>query len=99
MKKVLGEVYLSFNQVLEIYKRRWKIEEYHKSLKQNLKIEHSPTKVETSQRNHIHLSVRGFIKLEKLRLNYKMNHFAIKEKIYIEALKVAYQKVEELQVA
>jgi len=26
-----------------------------------------------------------------------MNHFAIKEKIYIEALKSAYQKVEELQ--
>ena len=49
--------------------------------------------------NEIHLAVCGFIKLEKLRLNYKMNHFAIKEKIYIEALKVAYQKVEELQVA
>jgi len=28
-----------------------------------------------------------------------MNHFAIKEKIYIEALKVAYQKVWELKVA
>ena len=96
---VTNDIDLSFNQVLEIYKRRWKIEEYHKSLKQNLKIEHSPTKVETSQRNHIHLAVCGFIKLEKLRLNYKMNHFAIKEKIYIEALKVAYQKVEELQVA
>ncbi len=75
---VTNDIDLSFNQVLEIYKRRWKIEEYHKSLKQNLKIEHSPTKLETSQRNHIHLSVRGFIKLEKLRLNYKMNHFAIR---------------------
>ena len=32
-------------------------------------------------------------------VDYKMNHFAIKEKIYIEALKVAYQKVEELMVA
>jgi hypothetical protein len=28
-----------------------------------------------------------------------MNHFAIKEKIYIEALKTAYQKVEELEYA
>jgi len=26
-----------------------------------------------------------------------MNHFTIKEKIYIEALKTAYQKVEELE--
>ena len=96
---VTNDIDLSFDKILEIYKRRWKIEEYHKSLKQNLKIEHSPTKVETSQRNHIYLSVCGFIKLEKLRLNYKMNHFAIKEKIYIEALKVAYQKVGELMVA
>jgi len=28
-----------------------------------------------------------------------MNHFAIKEKIYIEALKVAYEKVGELMIA
>ena len=96
---VTNDIGLSFNEVLEIYKRRWKIEEYHKSLKQNLHIEHSPTKVETSQRNHIHLAVCGFIKLEKLRLHYKMNHFAIKEKIYIEALKTAYEKVRELQIA
>lgn len=72
------------------------IEEYHKSLKQNLKIEHSPTKVEISQRNHIHLTVLAYIKLEKLRLNHKMNHFAIKEKIYIEALRASYEKVKEL---
>ena len=96
---ITNDIDLSFEQTLEIYQKRWKIEEYHKSLKQNLKIEHSPTKVELSQRNHINLTVLAFIKLEKLRLNYKMNHFAIKEKIYIEALKVAYQKVTELQCA
>jgi hypothetical protein len=96
---VTNDIDLLTNKILEIYKRRWKIEEYHKSLKQNLKIEHSPTKVMTSQLNHIFLSVCGFIKLERLRLNYKMNHFAIKEKIYIEALKTAYQKVEELECA
>ncbi len=92
-----NDIDLSFQQTLGIYQKRWKIEEYHKSLKQNLKIEHSPTKVELSQRNHINLTIGAFIKLEKLRLNYKMNHFAIKEKIYIEALKVAYQKVRELK--
>jgi len=96
---VTNDIDLTTNKILEIYKRRWKIEEYHKSLKQNLKIEHSPTKVQTSQLNHIFLSVCGFIKLERLRLNYKMNHFSIKEKIYIEALKVAYQKVEKLECA
>ena len=96
---ITNDITLNFQEVLEIYKKRWKIEEYHKSLKQNLKIEHSPTKVETSQRNHIHLCVCAFIKLEKLRLNYKINHFALKEKIYIEALKSAYEKVSELKCA
>jgi len=96
---VTNDIDLTTDKILEIYKRRWKIEEYHKSLKQNLKIEHSPTKVQISQLNHIFLSVCGFIKLERLRLNYKMNHFAIKEKIYIDALKVAYKIVEELECA
>ena len=96
---VTNDIDLTTDKILEIYKRRWKIEEYHKSLKQNLKIEHSPTKVITSQLNHIFLSVCGFIKLERLRLNYKMNHFAIQEKIYIEALRSAYQKVKELECA
>jgi len=96
---ITNDIGLTTKKILEIYKRRWKIEEYHKSLKQNLKIEHSPTKVQTSQLNHIFLSVCGFIKLERLRLNYKMNHFAIKEKIYIEAMKVAYQKIRELSCA
>ena len=94
---ITNDTNISFQKTLEIYQKRWKIEEYHKSLKQNIKIEHSPTRVEISQRNHINLTILAFIKLEKLRLNYKMNHFAIKEKIYIEALKVAYEKVGELK--
>ena len=94
---VTNDIDLETDKILEIYKRRWKIEEYHKSLKQNLKIEHSPTKVETSQLNHIYLCVCGFIRLEQLRLNYKMNHFAIKEKIYLQALTRAYQEVENLK--
>ena len=77
---VTNDIDLTHQEILEIYKRRWKIEEYHKSLKQNLKIEHSPTKVEISQRSHIFLSVCGFSKLEKLRLSHKINHFALKEK-------------------
>lgn len=96
---VTNDIDLSTNKILEIYKRRWKIEEYHKSLKQNLKIEHSPTKVETSQLNHVFLCTCGFIRLEQLRLNYNMNHFSIKEKIYIQALNTAYQEVDKLKYA
>jgi transposase len=94
---ITNDIDLTPEKILEIYQRRWKVEEYHKSLKQNLKIEHSPTKVESSQRIHIFLSVCGFIELEKLRLNYNMNQFAIKQKIYIEALKATFNKVRELK--
>ncbi len=96
---VTNDIDLSTNKILEIYKRRWKIEEYHKSLKQNLKIEHSPTKVETSQLNHILLCTCGFIRLEYLRINHNLNHFAIKEKIYIQALSTAYKEVDKLKCA
>ena len=41
-----NDIDLTHSETLEIYQRRWKVEEYHKSLKQNLKIEHSPKKVE-----------------------------------------------------
>ena len=94
---ITNDIDLTPEKILEIYQRRWKVEEFHKSLKQNLKIEHSPTKVESSQRVHIFLSVCGFIELEKLRLNYKMNQFTIKQKIYIEALKATFIKVRELK--
>jgi len=47
----------------------------------------------------ITLVLRFISLLNRSSTNYKMNHFVIKEKIYIEALKVAYEKVEDLMVA
>ena len=55
--------------------------------------------VETSQLNHIYLCTCGFIRLEYLRINQGLNHFAIKEKIYIQALSTAYHEVEKLKYA
>ena len=36
------------------------------------------------------------IKLEKLRIKTGLNHFAIKGKIYIEALKIEYDNLEKM---
>ncbi len=41
------------DRIYEIYQKRWRIEEYHKSIKQNTSLEKSPTKVVRSQKNHI----------------------------------------------
>jgi hypothetical protein len=87
------------SDILEIYKRRWKVEEYHKSLKQNLNIEKSPTRTITSQSNHIFFSVCAFVRLEKMKCCYKLNHFALKNKIYLTALNQAMKLIETLKVA
>jgi hypothetical protein len=44
------------DSLYSIYQKRWRIEEYHKSIKQNVSLEKSPTKVERSQKNHLFAS-------------------------------------------
>ena len=80
-----------------LYKKRWSVEEYHKSLKQNTAIAKSPTKIVKTQNNHVFASILAYIKLEKLKFANKMNHFAIKSKIYIAALKTAFKELNDLK--
>jgi hypothetical protein len=72
------------------YHKRWKVEEYHKSLKQNASLEGSPTKTVRTQTNHFFASICAFVKLEKMKLNSGMNHFAIKSKLYANVLSGSY---------
>ena len=59
--------------ILDTYKKRWSIEEYHKSVKQNASFEKSPTRVITSQLNHIYYSIVGYCKLERLKIKTSLN--------------------------
>jgi Transposase DDE domain len=89
------------NQIHTIYQRRWKVEEFHKSLKSNLNLEKSPTKHKTSQSNHIFYSITAFFKLELLTTatvtKYK-NHFQLKASIYVKALKTALEELGKLKL-
>ena len=78
-----------------IYQTRWKVEEFHKSAKQNASLGKSPTKYEVTQSNHIFCSMIAVCKLELLKIKHRKNHFAIKAQLYIKAVKAAF---EELQV-
>jgi transposase len=88
-----GGVPLTDEQFTTIYKKRWSVEEYHKSLKQNVSIAKSPTRTLTTQSNHLFASILAYIKLEKLKFANKMNHFALKTKIYNAALKAAFNEL------
>ena len=57
---------LTFQQVITTYQRRWGVEEYHKSIKQNASAAKAPLKTITTQANHLFASLCAYIKLEKL---------------------------------
>ena len=48
---------LDFSSTNTIYQKRWKVEEYHKSIKQNTSLAKSPTRTVKSQINHIFASM------------------------------------------
>jgi hypothetical protein len=99
----VGELYLtcsdlslSYEQITTIYKKRWGVEEYHKSIKSNLGFAKSPTKIIKTQSNHFVLSILAYVKLEGLKQRTNQNHFAMKAKIYQAALKAARNELLKL---
>lgn len=54
---VTNDLTVAADHLYDIYKRRWRIEEFHKSVKQNASLAKFPTKVERTQRNHIFASM------------------------------------------
>lgn len=100
----VGELYLassdsnlSYVQINTIYKKRWGVEEYHKSTKSNTGFAKSPTKTIKTQTNHYVLSIVAYVKLEWLKQRTQTNHFAMKAQIYLAAQKAAHAELEILK--
>jgi hypothetical protein len=93
---VTSDLTLTYDQITSLYQKRFGVEGYHKSLKQNASLEKSPTRTETTQQNHFFASVCAYVKLERLKLKAGINHFALKSKIYLSALKSAYAELVKL---
>ena len=94
---VSNDFSLSDDDFTTLYKKRWSVEEYHKSLKQNAAIAKSPTRVVKTQSNHIFASIIAYVKLEKLKFSSNLNHFAMKSKIYLAANKAAFNELKILK--
>ena len=80
-----------------IYKKRWSVEVFHKTIKSNTALAKSPTKVPLTQGNHVFMSIYSAFKLECLSLKYKMNHFALKAKLYITVIRQAFDQLRSLK--
>lgn len=94
---ITNDLDLSYLDICTIYKKRWNVENFHKSLKQNASLEKSPTKYETTQANHIFASMLAYCKLEVLKLKENMNHFQLKSRLYIQAVKAAFKELQNLK--
>jgi hypothetical protein len=90
---VSSDTTLTYDQLTTIYQKRWHVEVVHKSLKQNAALERSPTKTMRSQRNHIFAAMIAVTKLECLKLKHHTNHFALKAKLYLKAIKAAFAEL------
>jgi hypothetical protein len=95
---VSSDVTLGYERLTTIYQRRWKVEEYHKSLKVNASLAKSPTKTVRTQSNHCFASIYAFVKLERLKMATKMNHFAVRSRIYLKAVQAAFKELQSLRL-
>ena len=96
---VTSDTTLDGNGITMLYQKRWNVEPYHKSLKQNASLEKSPTQTVTTQTNHFFAALCGYIKLELLKGDTKLNHFALKSKLYLHAIHSAYATLRQLNPA
>lgn len=94
---VTSDLSLSASCMATIYQKRWKVEEYHKSLKSNASFAKSPTKRVRTQSNHFFACLVAFVKLETYRIRTTLNHFALKAKLYQAALASAFQELQALK--
>jgi SRSO17 transposase len=94
-----SDLKLSRCALFTIYQKRWKVEEYHKSLKSNAALAKSPTKLPHTQHNHVFASLVAFVKLESYRTATHLNHFALKAKLYQSALQTAFRELQSLKTS
>lgn len=93
---VTSQIDLSYQQLISLYPIRWKIEESHKSLKNNAALAKSPTKVVRTQANHVFAAFCALVKLEILKLRNRVSHFAIKKAIQIQAARAAMKELNRM---
>ena len=95
---VTNDVTLAADQMNTLYQRRWSVEEFHASLKGNTSLAAAPTRVRQTQLNHVFASIYAFVKLEVLRVEVKLNHFALRSKLYLKALQASFDELRRLKL-
>jgi hypothetical protein len=98
-----GTLYLSTSdrsltqtQMLDLYHKRWKIEEYHKALKQECSLEKSPAHTVKTQSSHIFCSICAFVKLELLHKVTTLSYEGLKLMLHRQAIRTTFKILRSL---
>jgi len=78
----------------ELAHKSWKIEEYHRGIKQFCGVERCQARKGQSQRTHILFSIRAFLRLEVERSRTGKSWFEIKQSIIRDAIRECIKKLE-----
>jgi len=91
---IATDLSMDYEAITTIYKKRWKVEEYHKSLKQHTALAGSPTKVIETQANHFYAAIIAYIKMEKLKFKTGNGHFKLKAILMLAATKTCMNMIQ-----
>jgi hypothetical protein len=85
--------------ILTVYQKRWPVEVFHKSLKQNAALGKAPLRRVTTQNNHVFATLYALFKLECLSIKRRLNHFALRAHLYLKAIRIAFDELQILKAA
>ena len=96
---VTNDLSLSGSDLLGLYQKRWQVECYHKSLKQNAAAARAPLWSVRTLANHLWASLCAYARWEALHMKTRLNHFALKAKIRFAAQQAALTAFRKLSTA
>ena len=96
---VTNELSLSGADLLALYQKRWQVECYHKSLKQNAAAGRAPLWSVSTLANHLWASLCAYARWEALHLKTRLGHFALKAKVRFAAQQAALATFRNLSTA
>ena len=94
---ISNDLGLTSESLYNFYQKRWKVEEYHRFIKQNVSIGSSPCRTERAVSNHIGLSLMAYVDYIKLSNSTNKSIHSLKYEILIKSNFAAFDQLRLLQ--
>ena len=85
--------------IVAIYQKRWNVETFHKTLKSHASLAKSPTRTVRTQSNHCFLAIYAACRLTWLSVTHGLNHVALRTRLYLKAVRHAFDELQFLKAA